>query len=197
MRGQLAFELTPSELQILESLLGRSVAALYTRAVDVYGCWTSADYYCIPRPDDFIMFGSEQRELFEGTVDAYELRVETVEQPPGIAIRYEESGRRLMVHPLSTVQVGVPPSPIVSIAVLQTHDSSRLGRAVYDAALVFSLEDGRQFTLSTKDSILGGLECTTDIAAIQEAFAGYETRVLIAPTRGGAATTAPPQTTRP
>jgi hypothetical protein len=177
--AHLEYLLTVAEIEALKALIGWPMIKLYAPAIEVCRYWSAAKSFVLPRGHEFLVVSSDWQTVLDGELDIYPMRVDRTDAPPDIPLRYDEEGRRRIGYPVSLVEIGPPPSPITSIAVLQDEKRGRMGTAVHDAALVFSLADGRRFVITAMQSIAGGVECATDDAAINEILPEFSTRLVI------------------
>jgi hypothetical protein len=108
------------------------------------------------------------------------MHVSTADHPRDIPKSFDKTtGRKMIGMPASTVDIGPPKSEIISVTLLERQKTGREDAVRYDSGLVFTLADGRRFALGARESIAGGLECSTDSACIDELLAEDKVRQIL------------------
>ena len=172
-------QLNSNELQMLRSVLGRSVPKVYAPNLAVCRLWYAAPHFSLPLGGEFLVVESDWADTRKEAIDYHTMRVSIADHPRDIPKVFDKAGRKMIGSPVSTVEIGEPKSEIVSVTVLERQKTGREEAVKYDSGLVFTLADGRRFALGTRESIAGGLECSTDSACIDELLAEDGVRQIL------------------
>jgi hypothetical protein len=173
--------LPEEQVRTLRLLLGQPVLKLYSPSLEARRFWYAAPSFSMRVGSEYLVVESDWADTPEEALDHHVLAVSLADHPKDVARSFDAQGRKMIRHPVSSVRIGEPPSPVHSIAVLEREERGRNEHVRYDAGLLFSLADGRRFVLATPLSIIGGLECATVESAIEELLAEVEIRLTLRP----------------
>lgn len=155
------------ELDALRSTLGESPLEIFAPSIEVSNLWCAAQSFSIRLGERYLVIESDWKETPREILDYFILRVTLALQPKGIPRTFRD-GRWLLGEPASTISLGLPKSPVKTVTILENVEVGKQEAVQFDSGLMFSLEDNRRFAITTRRSILGGLECTTHSEGIEE-----------------------------
>jgi hypothetical protein len=128
----------------------------------------------------FLVIESDWADTRKEALDYHTMHVSIGDHPRDIPKVFDKTtGRKMIGSPVSTVEIGTPRAEIISITLLERQKVGREEAVRYDSGLVFTLADGRRFALGVRESIAGGLECSTDSACIDELLAEDKARQIL------------------
>jgi len=171
-------QLGKPETHILGTLLGHPVLELLSPSLEVCRFWCAAPSFSIRIGEAYVVIESDWHDTRDEALDYHVLAVSRESRPKDIPTSINKRERAIISLPFSSVQIGAPPSPVHSIAVLERKVAGSHECVRYDAGLLFSLEDGRRFLLIARESIAGGLQCTTMEREIEEFLAEVKVRTV-------------------
>ena len=105
-------------LQALRLVLGRDVPKLYAPLLNVCRLWYGAPSFSIPLKGQYLVVESGWQETPRQFLNYFILQIALADHPKDIPTT-ERRGRRIIGHPVSTVEIGEPKSPVTSVLILE------------------------------------------------------------------------------
>jgi hypothetical protein len=161
------------DLEALRSTVGESPLEIFAPSIEVSNLWCAAQSFSIRLGERYLVIESDWNETPREILNYFTLRVTLSIQPKGIPRTFRD-GRWILAEPVSAISLGPPKSPVKAIKILENVEVGKREAVRYDSGLIFGLEDNRRFAVTTRQSILGGLECTIHSEAIEDLFAEWK-----------------------
>jgi len=137
--------LSEAEWQSLRRVLGRRVAVLYTRSIDVQRqAIVAPDFSLDLGEHGYCVIESDWNDTPNEYLNYHAMHIGLRDWPKRIARVRDDEGRIMLGSP-SSVCLPTPASAIVSVAVHENRKAAGSERAHYDHAVVFTCADGYRF----------------------------------------------------
>lgn len=174
-----------SEVEIMRSILGRSVLFLHTRgpekgSADGYGPYVVAPSFALVFSDgSYCRIESDWGDTPRQYINYHDIHVSSWDWPN----RNDGNATVAFLGILGSAWTGplrLPIAPIARIEVLEDRWSLGDESVRDDHAVVFTRRDGYRFSLSAQESIAGGLEFADQEAHIEYLLEKYPQRLSLA-----------------
>jgi hypothetical protein len=168
MTKSLLFEerLSEETIAALRTILGETIYRIYSPTLEIYGKTVIATSLSLHHEGvGYVILENSWLETPTEYIDYWQLSARLSRTPKDIKTRIGKNGSGdTLYFPISTIQLPNPSSPIEKIMVYEdswSHEEN-LESMAYDHALVFYLNEGNRFCISSYPTSQDSLEYTED-----------------------------------